>query len=70
MADQTSAQYFRMRAADEWRLSEDAADFNAAAAHANIAIQYEEMAARFEAMQKSANPASAIVSCASGLPIS
>ena len=48
MPDQTNAEYFKMRAPDERKRSNQATDPRAAAAHAAIAERYDEMAALFE----------------------
>ena len=47
MPDQTNAEYFRMRAADERARSRQATDPRSTAAHAELANRYEEMAERF-----------------------
>ncbi|HLO21687.1 MAG TPA: hypothetical protein VK192_14500 [Sphingomicrobium sp.] len=48
MSEQTSAEYFKKRADDERARSEQATDPRAAAAHAELADRYEEMAGRFD----------------------
>ena len=52
MPEQDNAEYFRMRAQDERLRSQHATDPRAAAAHADMADRYEEMAAQFEANSK------------------
>ncbi len=48
MSEQTSAQYFRMRAEDERRRSQEATDLRAAKDHADMAVRYDQMANRFD----------------------
>lgn len=52
MSEQSSAEYFRMRAQDERLRAHHAINSRAAAAHADMAARYEEMAGRFEAKSK------------------
>ena len=52
MSEQTNAQYFRMRAEDERRRSQEATDLRAADAHADMAVRYDEMADQIDGKKR------------------
>lgn len=58
MSDQTNAEYFKMRADDERLRCEHASDPRAAAAHAELAARYDELATDFEAKRPTLSIAS------------
>ena len=48
MSNQSNCEYFLARAVEELRLSEEAEDARAAAAHAELAVRYAALSKEFE----------------------